>query len=145
MTNQNHDRHTVFDTIANWIKDYRETIGQRNELAKCTPEIVASIARDIGVSPEELSFFTAKGPHAADELPKLLRALGVDPEKLASVEPAKMRDLQRICVTCGYKGQCRHDLASGTAASDYREYCPNAISLDAVFNSKLFHTKAPRP
>jgi hypothetical protein len=136
MTDQNRDHHTVFDTIANWIKDYREAIGQRNELANLTPEAVASIARDIGVSSEELSFFAAKGQHAADELPKLLRALGVDPEKLTSVDPAKMRDLQRICLTCGHKGQCRHDLASGKAASRYQGYCPNAVSLDAVLNSK---------
>jgi len=27
----------------------------------------------------------------------------------------------------------QHDLARGTAASHYREYCPNAISLDALF------------
>jgi len=136
MTDQNRDHHTVFDTIANWIKDYREAIGQRTELANLTPEVVASIARDIGVSSEELSFFAAKGQHAADELPKLLRALGVDPRELTSVDPAKMRELQRICLTCGHKGQCRHDLASGKAASHYQEYCPNAVSLDALLNSK---------
>jgi hypothetical protein len=45
-----------------------------------------------------------------------------------------MRDLQRICVTCGHKGQCQHDLAIGAAASHYRDYCPNAISLDALFH-----------
>jgi len=136
MTDQNRDHHTVFDTIANWIKDYREAIGQRTELANLTPEVVASIARDIGVSSEELSFFAAKGQHAADELPKLLRALGVDPRELTSVDPAKMRELQRICLTCGHKGQCRHDLASGKAAGHYQEYCPNAVSLDALLNSK---------
>ena len=136
MTDQNRDHHTVFDTIANWIKDYREAIGQRTELANLTPEVVASIARDIGVSSEELSFFAAKGQHAADELPKLLRALGVDPKELTSVDPAKMRELQRICLTCGHKGQCRYDLASGKAASHYQEYCPNAVSLDALLNSK---------
>lgn len=136
MTDQNRDHHAVFDTIAKWVKDYREAIGQRHELANATPEVVASIARDIGVSPEELSFFTAKGQHAADELPKLLRALGVDPEKLASGDPVRMRDLQRMCLTCGHKGQCRHDLASGNAASHYKEYCPNAVSLEALLNSK---------
>jgi hypothetical protein len=136
MTDQNQDHSNFFDTIAHWIKDYHEAIGQRSELANLTPEVVASIARDVGVSSEELSFFAAKGKHAADELPKLLRALGVDPEKLTSVDPAKMRDLQRICLTCGHKGKCRHDLASDTVASHYQEYCPNAISLDAILKSK---------
>ena len=134
MINPSHEHRTVLDAIANWVKKYREAIGYDNELANCTPEQVALIARDIGLGPGELLSVTAKGPHAADELPKLLRALGVDPQKLASKDPATMRDLQRICVTCGHKGQCRHDLATGTAASHYRDYCPNAISLDALFH-----------
>ena len=99
-------------------------------------EEVALIARDIGVSPEELRFAASKGPHAADELPKLLRALGVDPQKLASDDPAIMRSLERICISCGHKNQCQHDLAAGTAASHYRDYCPNAMSLDELFHSK---------
>jgi hypothetical protein len=140
-----HGHHTVFDAIADWIKTYRTAIGQQNELANCTPEVVASIARDIGVTPSELSFFTAKGPHASDELPRLLRALGVDPDKLAAVDRSRVRDLQRICITCGHKGQCQHDLAAGTAAHHYREYCPNAISLDALFKSKDLAQIEPRP
>ena len=134
MINRSHEHRTVLDAIANWVKKYREAIGLRNELANCTPEQVALIARDMGLSPAELLSVTAKGPHAADELPKLLRALGVDPQKLASEDPATMRDLQRICVTCGHKGQCQHDLATGKAAWHYRDYCPNAISLNALFH-----------
>ena len=94
----------ILDAIANWVKKYREAIGLRGELANCGAEEVARYARDIGVSPEELIFMTKKGPHAADELPKLLRALGVDPQKLTSDEPATMRSLQRICISCGHKG-----------------------------------------
>ena len=134
MINQSHEHRTILDAIANWVKRYREAIGLRNELSNCTPEQVALIARDMGLSPGELLFVAAKGPHATDELPKLLRALGVDPQKLASEDPATMRDLQRICVTCSHKGQCQHDLATSTAARHYRDYCPNAISLDALFH-----------
>jgi hypothetical protein len=76
---------------------------------------VAAIARDIGVSTQELEFITSKGPNAAAELPKLLRALGVDPQKLPSDRRTTIRDLQRLCITCGHKAQCRHELASGTA------------------------------
>ena len=133
MMNQSRDHHSVLDAIADWVKRYREAIGLRNEMANCTPEQVAVIARDMGLSPLELLSITAKGRDAADELPRLLLALGVDPQKLASENPGTMRDLQRICITCGHKRQCRHDLARGTAASHYRDYCPNAISLDTLF------------
>ena len=87
----------------------------------------------MGMTPQELLFAVSKGPHAADELPKLLSALGVDPQKLSSADPALMRSLQRICITCGHKDQCQHNLAAGTAAGHYRYYCPNAVSLDALF------------
>lgn len=131
-----HDHHTVLNAIAAWVRKYREALGMQNELANCTPEQVATIAHDMGLSPGELRMMVAKGPHAADELPKLLRALGVDPQRLASKDPAKMRDLQRICVTCAHKGRCQHDLAQGTIAGHYHDYCPNAVSIEALFNDK---------
>ena len=137
MNQQSHDHRGILDAIATWVRNYREAIGLRNEMANCTPEEVAAIARDMGLTSEELLSVTAKGPQAANELPRLLRALGVDPDKLASQDPGMMRGLQRICITCGHKGQCRHDLAKGTAASHYRDYCPNAISLDALFHDNL--------
>ncbi len=139
MSNYTYEHRTVkpiLDAIADWVKKYRHAVGLRGEFAHCGAEEVALIARDIGVSPQELIFVANKGPHAADELPTLLCALGVDPQKLASDDPAVMRSLQRICISCGHKDQCQHDLAAGTAASKYRDYCPNAISLDALFHSK---------
>jgi hypothetical protein len=126
----------IWAAIANWVKQYRRAVGLRGELADCPPEEVARMARDIGVSPQELKLFVNKGPQAADELPRLLLALGVDPQKLAANDPDAMRDLQRLCITCGEKNQCRHDLAAGTAAAHYRDYCPNAISIAALLQSK---------
>jgi hypothetical protein len=134
MINQSHKHRTVFEVVASWVKKYTETIGLRNEFANCTPEEVALIARDIGLSPGELLSAVAMGPHAADELPRLLRALGVDSQRLTSEDPAAMRDLRRICVSCDRKVRCLHNLAKGTAASHYRDYCPNAVSLDALFH-----------
>jgi transcriptional regulator with XRE-family HTH domain len=127
---------SIFGAVANWVTRYRQAAGLRRELAKCGPEEVAAIARDIGMSIQELALFASKGPNAADELPKLLRALGVDPQKLLSDRNTTLRDLQRICITCGNKVQCKHELAAGTAATHYHDYCPNALSLDELFRSR---------
>ena len=51
-------------------------------------------------------------------------------------EPLVMRDLQRLCTTCGDKGRCAHELADGTAAAHFHEFCPNAFTLDALFADK---------
>jgi hypothetical protein len=124
---------SMFGAIANWVTSYRQAVGLRRELAKCGPEEVAAMARDIGLSTQELEFIARKGPNAADELPKLLRALGVNPQKISSDRIGALRDLQRICTTCGHKAQCKHELAAGTAGKHYHGYCPNAVSIDELF------------
>ena len=94
------------------------------------------IARDLGLSVSDLRGLAAKGPGAAETLQKMLLALSVDPQSLAKADPAVMRDLQRLCMVCGQKGRCQHELARGTAAEHFREFCPNAYTLDAVLKSK---------
>jgi hypothetical protein len=47
---------SVFQAIANWIQRYREAIGLRAELAICEPQHVAEIAKDIGLSSDQLRF-----------------------------------------------------------------------------------------
>lgn len=126
----------ILDAIANWVKRYRYHAGLRHDLAACGPEEVARTAQDLGVSPAELVRLAEKGPDAADELQQLLRALGVDGKKLAKDDPMVMRDLQRLCISCADKTRCRHELDAGTAASHYHEFCPNAVTFDAMFQGK---------
>ena len=144
MSDQTHQRpkessaERIIEAIANWITNYRNAVALHAELAHCDAEEVARIAHDLGMGPEEFTAIAERGPHAADQLTRLLRALGVDPKELASVDPATMRAMERICITCGHKDQCEHDLAAGgRAESSYRDYCPNAQSLTALFESRF--------
>ncbi len=66
------------------------------------------------------------------KLQKMLAALGIDLKNLASEDSVVMRDLQQLCITCGHIMQCEHDLTAGTAAENYRLYCPNAYALRAL-------------
>ena len=43
-----------------------------------------------------------------------------------------LRDMERVCAACQHKRQCDHDLAAGTAAKHYEEYCGNALTIDAL-------------
>jgi transcriptional regulator with XRE-family HTH domain len=127
---------SILNVIAQWVRKYRYARGIRDELMNCGPDEVANIARGLGVSPSELVNLASKGPEAATSLQKMLLALGVDPKSLASDDPIMMRDLQRLCIACGHKRECEHDLAAGTAAENYRDYCPNAYTLDDLFTTK---------
>jgi hypothetical protein len=87
------------------------------------------IASDLRISPGELDALVDQGPHAADELPKLLKALGIDEADLARTEPMVLRDMERVCALCHHKRQCDRELAAGTSAEHYQGYCPNAPTI----------------
>ena len=132
----------VLDAVAGWINKYRHAAGLHDEFGHCSPEDVRQIAKDLGVPASELRKLAAKAPGAADMIKKMLIALRVDPHVLVNTNLAVMRDLQRLCVVCSQKGRCEHELAKGTASEHFREFCPNAFTLDALFKQK---DNRPRP
>ena len=100
------------------------------------------IANDLRVSPDELDELVRHGPHAADELPKLLKVLGIEEADLAAAQPLLLRDMERVCALCIQKRQCDHDLADGTIAGHYRDYCLNAPSIDQIGSEAKASEKA---
>ena len=67
-----------------------------------------------------------RGPHAADQMPRLLEALGISAQDVARVEPMVVHGMERVCALCESKRECNRDLASGASAEHYQEYCLNA-------------------
>jgi hypothetical protein len=131
---QTPETHGAFAAIARWIDRYRDMLDPERQFGTCTPEDVQAIAHDLAMTPADLRTLTRKGPEGARLLYKMLAALGADPKKLSKDDPMVMRDLQRLCVSCGYKRQCEHDLTEGHAAENYHDYCPNAYTLDLLFH-----------
>ncbi len=123
----------VLGAIAHWVNYYREHAGVRDQFGQCDAAEVAQIASDLNIPQSELREIAAKSPGSADKLQQMLLALKVDPVALAKSDPAVMRDLQRLCVTCGHKQQCAHELDVGSAAAHFHEFCPNSYTLDALF------------
>jgi hypothetical protein len=62
----------------------------------------------------------------------LLRALGIDEADLARSQPLVLRDMERVCAMCASKRKCDHDLAAGTSAGHYEEYCLNAPTIESL-------------
>jgi hypothetical protein len=122
----------VLGAIAGWIKKHPFTPGTHDDLGRCGPEEAMKIAKDLGLPLSDLRGLTAKAPEAANAVSKMLCALSVDASILGKNDPATMRDLQRTCILCARKGRCRDELAKNTAARNFREFCPNAYTLDAL-------------
>jgi hypothetical protein len=80
----------------------------------------------------DLEALVRQGPHAADELPKMLTALGIDQDGLARSEPLVLRDMEPVCALCSQKRRCDRDPAAGTSAAHYQEYCANTPTVDGL-------------
>lgn len=126
----------VINSIADWVTQYRSTAGHDTSLSRCDSNEVMAMAQDLGLSSGDLRALAERGPHAADLVHKLLGALGVDSAALSDKDPLVMRDLQRLCSTCQDKGRCSHELADGTAAAHFHEFCPNSFTIDALLADK---------
>ena len=116
----------LVNTFNDWLKHRREL----NELRQLNTVEFDRIASELRVSPTDLNELVRQGPHAADELPKMLKVLGIDEEALARTQPLVLRDMVRVCALCAHKGECDRDLAAGTTAEHYKGYCLNAPSIE---------------
>ena len=118
----------LIDTFTNWLQQRREM----DEMRRMDRGDFERIAEDLRISPGDLDALVRHGPHAADELPRMLQALGIDEAALARTQPMVLRDMERVCALCDHKTQCDHDLTAGTAASHYEDYCLNAPTIDRL-------------
>ena len=118
----------VIDTFGEWLKHRREL----REMREMDAANFGRIASELRMSSADLEDLVRRGPHAADELPKMLKALGIDQDALARTEPLVLRDMERVCAVCNHKHQCDRELAAGTAAAHYEDFCGNAPTIDGL-------------
>ena len=118
----------AINLFGDWLQHQREM----RELRDMNSRDYARIAQDLCITPAELDVVVRRGAHASDELPRLLKVLGIDKVTVSRTQPVLQRDMMRVCAACRQKALCNHDLDSGTLAQRYDEYCPNAPAIDEL-------------
>ena len=118
----------AINLFGDWLRRQQEI----RELREINSGDFARIAQELCVTTAELDALVRRGRHASDELPKLLKALGIDEAVLSRTQPLLQRDMVRVCATCRQKARCDHDLDAGTSAQYYKEYCLNAPTIDGL-------------
>jgi len=116
---------SLINTFADWLKHRRELDGIR----QLDPGEFDRIAADLEISPQDLDELVRGGAHGADELPLLLNALNIDEAALERTHPLVLRDMERVCTLCSHKARCDRDLAAGTSAEHFSDYCPNESTI----------------
>ena len=118
--------------LSEWWKNWRRREAGMHELEACGREEVAHLARDIAVGSSELRTIAAKWPDNVDLLQRRIAELGLDSERIVQTGPQVLRDLQRVCSQCADHRRCAGDLDRNGKDREWREYCPNLQTLDAL-------------
>src|SRR5215210_1031872 len=88
-----------------------------------SPDQREALAHDMGVSEDVLNQIVSRGSRAGAELPRLLRTLNLDADRIGWTEPDVLRDLQVTCALCADVKDCRRDLDRGIAGQTFQRYC----------------------
>jgi hypothetical protein len=107
-----------------------------NELSSLDMIQREELARDVCVSEEAFERLYVAGPRT-DQLEQLMCALALDAETTEIENPgAVTRDMSLVCSGCLMINRCRRELEAGSAKQNYNEYCPNALTLNALLETQ---------
>ena len=103
-----------------------------SEVERLSPQEQRYLASDLALSESELRSLSANGRDNTVLMDRMMRAHGIDPDRMRMALDAPMRDIERVCTRCRSVARCRRELDAGTAAMHCHEYCPNASTFDAL-------------
>lgn len=107
-----------------------------NELSSLDMTQREELARDVCVSEEAFERLYVAGPRT-DQLEQLMCVLALDAETTEIENPgAVTRDMSLVCSGCLMIDRCRRELEAGSAKQNYNEYCPNALTLNALLETQ---------
>ena len=118
---------SVASTIGNWVRNRKLPRQDRRCFDQLSDFEVARMARDAGLSSQELRCIAQLSPDAAQLLSRRMGVLNLDVDHETDMN--LMRDMQRLCSTCGVKRQCERDLIVRPDSPVWRQYCPNECTL----------------
>ncbi|WP_371421870.1 DUF6455 family protein [Tardiphaga sp.] len=121
-----------YPLVSNFIERLGDWLIQRrqlNELGALDSGEFKRMAHELGLAPSDLDTIVRKGVTGAEELPRMLRALGFDEAAIARIQPPHMMEMRHACASCAHKRACGTHLAAKTAAANYENYCANANDI----------------
>jgi hypothetical protein len=122
----------LLDTIGTWWRNWKHARAAVAEVDGLEGAELSRVANDVGLNGPQLRTLAGKWPDAADLLSQRLAALQIDEATVARSEPGVLRDLQRVCSMCPEKPHCGHDIDRDPSDPEWRQYCPNVETLEAL-------------
>lgn len=104
----------------------------RSDLDNLEADQLSIIARDIGITADELYRLDRRGDLAKLLLPERLAQEGVRPLAVQAEWPSVWKDLQRVCALCEHTEVCQRDLRIEPDSNEWHRYCPNEGTIKSL-------------
>jgi Family of unknown function (DUF6455) len=101
-----------------------------SDLTTFSREELRHMAEDLSLAPSDLLAMSTGGRDNTVLMESMIRARGLDPDRMRYAFVTLLRDVERVCTQCKTTGRCRRELDAGTAATHCHDYCPNAGTFD---------------
>lgn len=118
--------------LARWFTNAWEATTETDVVGSLDNQTLNELARDCGISADQLKQLARSGPHAADEMAMLMLAINIDAKEVARLYPVQFREMQVNCSLCESKDRCRKNLAAQVADREHVHYCGNSDYLKAL-------------
>jgi hypothetical protein len=124
------------DAVGALLDRVRDWWRRQGELSALGNKELGRVAEDLGISTDTLRDLVARGPGAANLLYERMQALGISKADVDKAAQGVIRDLQRTCACCNEKGVFEKDLADRPDDPVWKNYCPNAVTLESLSELK---------
>lgn len=128
-----HTDTNLFARAFDWVK---ARVARDNELAAMSRADLGHLAADLGVSEADLIEVLPMVTDHSDLMDRMMRVRGLDPAEVRQSFATLVRSMEVACARCPDVAHCRRELAAGTAAAHYHEFCVNTEAMDDLVDAR---------
>jgi hypothetical protein len=128
-TTQSPSYSLALDWLARFAAATRRKWRNRRELQALPLTELSLIAADLSLNELQLRRLALRGETFPDAFRQMAAALEIAGNKLENDLPLR-RDMQVLCSLCDSKRRCQRELRNGSAAANFREFCPNTPNFE---------------
>ena len=118
-------------TLRKWLESIAHRL-KPSELQMLDAGQIDEIARDIGVTSDDLRRLDQTEKYTAMLMPQRLQQEGMNPAVIEARWPSVWKDLQRVCGNCRSRDVCQAELEIAPDAQEWRRYCSNAGTIRSL-------------
>lgn len=118
----------MLETIRAFFAKVGESF-MRSDLDALESDHVEAIARDIGLTTDDLYRLDRRGESPYLLLPERLAQEGIKPTVVQAEWPSVWKDLQRVCALCDHADVCQRDFDARPDSGEWHNYCPNDSTM----------------